>query len=163
VTRLCFSLALLALGTLSACAALEPAVGPLRDDDDAYVDASDAPDGDAVSFKNDIRPLMDRAADDPTGHGCKECHYSTMPSHIGLDATGLDLATLGALRRGGVTSGTNIVVAGDPDASAIVQKLEGTYSIGARMPRSGPPFWSTDDIAKVRRWIAEGEHGADDE
>jgi hypothetical protein len=157
------ALATLVLGGAS-CAWLDPEVGALRPADtaDAAGDA-DAPAASPVSFKRDIRPLMDRASTDATGHGCRACHYSTQPSHLGLDATGLDLATLGALRRGGVTSGSHLVVAGDPASSALVQKLEGTYATGARMPRDGPAYWSPEDIAKVKRWIAEGALGADDE
>lgn len=164
------ALGLAALGPIGvlcsvSCAWLDPEVGALRVDAAAPgVDAlSDAPDAAPVSFRRDIRPLMDRASTDATGHGCRACHYSTQPSHVGLDATGLDLATLGALRRGGVLSGTSIVVAGDPAASVLVQKLEGTYPTGARMPHDGPPYWSVDDVAKVKRWIAEGALGADDE
>jgi len=63
-----------------------------------------------------------------------------------LDLGGLDLSTLGALRRGGATSGARIVVAGDPDASVIVQKLRGTYPYGARMPRLGVT-WGDDEMA----------------
>jgi hypothetical protein len=171
--------AIAALGVVAAgltvgasCAWLDPEVGPLRAGDasaptpDTALDASNEPDvGDAspISFKRDLRPLIDRLPSDPTGHGCRACHYSTQASHVGLDEAALDLATLGALRRGGFSSGARIVVAGDPDASVLVQKLEGTYSIGTRMPRDGPPYWSVDEIAKVRRWIAEGALGADDE
>jgi hypothetical protein len=150
----------------SACAWLDPEVGAPRADDAAASATDAAAAADAVtpiSFKRDLRPLLDRLASDPIGHGCRACHYSTQSSHVGLDETGLDLATLGSLRRGGFSSGARIVVAGDPGASALVQKLEGTYSIGTRMPRDGPPYWSVDEIAKVRRWIAEGAVGADDE
>lgn len=156
----------------SACAWLDPEVGAPRALDAAASETDAAADGPnesditdvlPISFKRDIRPLIDRMPSDPTGHGCRACHYSTQSSHVGLDETGLDLATLGALRRGGFSSGTRIVVAGDPGASVLVQKLEGTYSIGTRMPRDGPPYWSVDEIAKVRRWIAEGALGADDE
>jgi len=51
------------------------------------------------------------------------------------------------------------VVPGDPDASYLVMKLEGTHmaheGAGARMPFGGTPL-PPEEIAKVRQWIAEG-------
>lgn len=122
--------------------------------------ASDAP---RISFAKDIRPLMNRLETDPTGHGCKACHYSTQPTHVGLDLAGLDLSTLGKLRRGGGTSGRGIVVPFDSKGSAIVQKLRGTYPFGTRMPKNGPEFWREEDIKKLADWIDQGAEGADDE
>jgi hypothetical protein len=118
--------------------------------------------GRPVVFKTDIRPLMNRGNTDPTGHGCKACHYPTFWGDRGTDSTGLDLSTLGALRKGGYNS-PNIVVPGDPKGSAFVQKLRGTFPIGAHMPRDGPPFWSEAQVQLVERWIAEGANGEDDE
>jgi hypothetical protein len=47
------------------------------------------------------------------------------------------------------------VVPGQPDASFLVQKLEGTQTLGDRMPQGGPylPQSLVDDI---RLWIANG-------
>jgi hypothetical protein len=45
---------------------------------------------------------------------------------------------------------------GNPNASYLVQKLEGTAAVGARMPANGPPFLPQDRIDLVRRWIAAG-------
>ena len=168
-----------AAGLLGAtsCAFLDPSIGPrvgdaaVGDDvappidagrDGAPADA--APDGPRpVSFRFDIRPLMNRSNKDPSGHGCKTCHYSTEAQHMCLDQTGLDLASLGALRRGGNNTGPAIVIAGDPAGSKLVQKLRGTFPRGARMPRDGPPYWSAEEIALVERWITEGAVGTDDE
>ena len=116
-----------------------------------------------VSFARDIRPLLDRPRDDPSGPGCGGCHYATNSSHVGIDLGGMDLTTLGALRRGGATSGEDVVVAGDPSASVIVQKIRGTYPFGSRMPRGGPPYWAEEEIDLFERWIAEGAKGADPE
>jgi hypothetical protein len=142
-----------------ACADLDPRTGPVQ----APCADVDSDPAHAVSFGSDIRPLMNRLGTDPTGHGCIKCHYSTQPKHIGTDQTGLDLSSLGTLRRGGITSGTHIVLAGRPCESAIVQKLEGDYFVGSRMPRDGPPYWSPSEIQLVIDWIAEGASGADDE
>jgi hypothetical protein len=136
---------------------------------DAIMPGDDAPD-DAVpdvqtgiSFHRDIRPLMNRAGNDPTGKGCKNCHYSTEPNHQGLDLGGIDMATLGALREGGGSTGKRIIVPGKPDESGLIQKLRGTYPYGTRMPKNGPPYWSDADVKIVADWIAQGAKGADDE
>jgi hypothetical protein len=47
------------------------------------------------------------------------------------------------------------VAPGNPDASYLVQKLEGTAAVGGRMPLNGPPL-SADVIAVIRQWIAAG-------
>lgn len=45
---------------------------------------------------------------------------------------------------------------GNPDASYLVQKIQGNAAVGARMPANGPPFLSQTQIDLVRRWIAAG-------
>jgi hypothetical protein len=178
--RVASAAAALAVACAGGCSFLDPSIGPLAGDAAPAIDAPsllDAGGGDAgadaadaatdalrpVSFRNDIRPLMNRSNQDPSGHGCKACHYSTQSAHPCLDAVGLDLSTLGTLRRGGNNTGPAIVIAGDPANSKIVQKLRGTFPRGVRMPRDGPPYWSEAQIALVERWIAEGAIGADDE
>ena len=147
--------ALALAAAMTSCGWLEPELGaPLE---------AGVPDGPEIVFGRDIRPLMDRGPEDPSGHGCKACHYSTEPSHIGTDVTGLDLSTLGSLRKGGVDTQSNIVVPYSPEASALVQKLRGTFGEGARMPKDGPPYWSESDIALVEQWIAQGGKGDDSE
>lgn len=140
---------------MTSCAVLEPDLGGALD--------AGAPDGPEIAFGRDIRPLMDRGAEDPTGHGCKACHYSTEPSHVGTDVTGLDLSTLGGLRKGGVDTQSDIVVPFSPEASALVQKLRGTFGVGVRMPKNGPAYWSESDIELVEQWIAQGAKGDDSE
>jgi len=44
---------------------------------------------------------------------------------------------------------------GNPDASYLVQKIEGTAAVGERMPLGGPPL-SQAQIDLVRGWIAAG-------
>lgn len=151
---------------LVACLDFSPTVGsrPLNDleraekRDGGVVDV-----GTGVKFGRDIRPLIERLATDADAKGCYPCHDGKAPKHVGLDLGGLDLSTLGKLREGGGTSGSKIVVPGDPAASAIVQKLRGTYAYGTRMPKSGPPFWTEEEIALVEQWIREGAQGGDDE
>lgn len=44
---------------------------------------------------------------------------------------------------------------GDPDASYLIDKLEGTQASGTRMPQ-GQSSLSADTIAVIRQWIADG-------
>jgi len=47
------------------------------------------------------------------------------------------------------------VVPGNPDGSFIIQKLEGTQTVGRRMPDFSPPLpQATIDV--IRQWIADG-------
>ena len=113
------------------------------------------PDGGApVDFGTDIRPLITAS--------CGKCHYPTGATPIGVQTTHLNLSTLGTLRQGGIDTRLDIVVPYDPDGSAIVQKLRGTFPIGQRMPRNGP-YWSEANIELVERWILQGAKGDDDE
>lgn len=142
-----------ACGALASCSFFEPEIGQPSPPIDA---------GAPVLFGRDIRPLMDRDPTD-TARGCKLCHYSTESSHIGTDATGLDLSTLGGLRRGGNDTRLNIVIPYNPEGSALVQKLRGTFAVGVRMPKNGPPYWSDEEIQLVETWIAQGAKGDDSE
>jgi hypothetical protein len=161
------------LGAVSC--SLDPRVGPPLEDGgsvDSGAAAGDAesgapeaatPDGQAgISFAAQIRPLINRAQNDASGGGCRDCHDSTQPRHTGLDMSGFDTATLKSIRRGGNAFGARVIVAGNPTGSAIVEKLEGRQTNGVRMPKGETP-WSTADIALVRQWIAEGAVGGDAE
>ena len=137
-------LALAAL-LLSACFD-DPDVGPplaggcKPDDSDPEV---------AVSFSQDIRPLFDR----PGSEGGCGCHNS---GGIGVQLSGFDMSSFGVLMQGGEVSGREIVVPGDPCNSQLLQKLSASPAVGARMPLSGPPFFSADEERLVHDWIAEG-------
>jgi hypothetical protein len=146
---------ILALALLASCKELDPETGDLRP---ACVDRDSDP-GRDVSFAKDIRPLMNGDG----AKGCKGCHYPTNFSGTreGFLETGLNLETLGALRRGGRNTNAGIVVPGSPCNSAIVKKLQGTFG-GARMPKGGP-YWRPDQIQLVVDWIAEGARGEDAE
>lgn len=156
------------IGLASASCTIDPSVGPERSTlpvapRDAGPEASSESGAvGTVVFSRDIRPIMNREADDVRGRGCKGCHYPGQGTQEGLFQSGLKLDTLGHLRQGGGSTGTDIVVPGNPDKSGIIQKLEGTYAFGARMPKNGP-YWTKEDIAILRTWIAEGAHGEDSE
>jgi hypothetical protein len=152
---------------LAGCSALDPNIGPLRTEPlpDVIEDAGESDGGDEdvgpddVSFKRDIRPLFAKGSRD-TPKGCKGCHYSTEVNHTGLDLSGFDLTTLGALRRGGGSSRKDIIVPGKPARSVLVQVLKGSYSFANRMPKNGP-YWDDEYITLVETWISQGAKGAD--
>lgn len=48
----------------------------------------------------------------------------------------------------------SLVAAGDPDSSYLVDKMEGTHTVGAIMPPSGA--LTADKIMLVRKWIEPG-------
>ena len=53
-------------------------------------------------------------------------------------------------------SGSMRVVPGDPDRSYLVRTIEGASGIaGQRMPINGP-YLTSEQIAMVRQWIAQG-------
>lgn len=98
----------------------------------------------AVSFSKDIRPILNKSPG-----GCAGCHGAGAIS-------GFSVGSYDALRRGGTASGTQIVVAGEPCDSILVQKLGYAPPFGARMPYNGPPFFTSEELTLFRDWIAEG-------
>lgn len=92
-------------------------------------------------FENQIRPLLaDR---------CYECHSAKGGKIKG----GLALDTGAGLRKGG-TSGA-LFVAGQPDASLIVQAVRGTAHDLKRMPTEGGPL-TAEQIDRLVAWIRDG-------
>jgi hypothetical protein len=96
---------------------------------------------------------------DSTGRlACIQCH-----TNIGrAPASGLNLlegqsyAALVGRRSIGKPAAT-LVVAGDPDNSYLIHKLEAAPGIvGERMPRNQGPFLTAGQISIIRRWIQLG-------
>lgn len=140
----------LGLAAIAACA-LEPDVGPRIagscDDADTRPETS-------VSFATDIRPLINRPGG--AAGGCS-CHVpNSGGTGTGTLLSGLDLSSMTSLRAGGLNSGSQIVVAGQPCRSIMYQKLSISPPFGSRMPLNGPPFWSADELRLLHDWIAEG-------
>lgn len=85
---------------------------------------------------------------------CTACHAgANAPVGLRLDAAnsynmlaGIPSVEVPSLQR---------VAPGDPANSYIIQKLEGTAAVGARMPFGGPPL-SAATIQTIRQWIAQG-------
>ncbi len=138
----------LPLVAAAACAQLVPDVGPLLA---GSCDNADTDPAMSVSFATQIRPVLSRPM-----AGCG-CH---LPSAAGAgpatQITGLDLSTLASLRAGGHSSGRQIVVAMQPCASILYQKIDDAPPFGSRMPLGGPPFLTDDEARLIHDWIAEG-------
>ena len=144
---------LVLLAVVAGCSLdYSPQVGPIlaapSDGGDAAAETFGCKDVDSnpavsVSFSGDVRPLMLRA---PGGCGC----------HLQRVTSGLDLSSYASMRRGGINSGTNIIIAGKPCESILAQKISRTPPFGSRMPFNGPPYLSADEQQLVRDWIVEG-------
>jgi hypothetical protein len=140
-----------ALALTGCLSKLEPEVGELRAGVCTPADSDPAYD---VSFTEDVFPLLERMSPQP---GCG-CHMPSSRRPVGIEISGLDLSSYASLRRGGTMSAENIVVPGDPCSSILVQKMSGAPPFGARMPSSGPPYFSPSERAVIADWIAEGAH-----
>ncbi|WP_372730381.1 hypothetical protein [Novosphingobium sp.] len=103
-----------------------------------------------VSYQADIVPLIESQ--------CATCHLT------GEEAGGISL--VGDVARDFLVGKPSQeapvimrVVPGNPDASYLVMKLEGTHlangGSGGQMPFGAPPL-PPEQIAKVRQWIAAG-------
>lgn len=85
---------------------------------------------------------------------CTTCHTgATAPLGLRLDE-GVSYAML--VNVASVEDPTHKRIdPGNPDASYLVHKIEGTASVGGRMPLGGAPL-PPETIAVIRQWITEG-------
>lgn len=85
---------------------------------------------------------------------CTQCHAGAQaPLGLRLDAASSYAMLVNAPSV--EVPGLRRVRPGDPDASYLIQKIEGTAAIGGRMPLNGPPLPQAT-IAVIRQWIVEG-------
>ena len=104
-----------------------------------------------------IQQNIFEAGDSSGRPACINCHTTARANFVG----GLDLtsgaayaALVGAPSRN--KPGAIRVVAGDPEASYVIHKLEGRSSIaGVRMPLGGP-YLAQGKIDVIKRWIELG-------
>jgi hypothetical protein len=86
---------------------------------------------------------------------CTGCHVgANAPQGLRLDAAN-SYALLVNVASSEVPSLMR-VNPGNPDASYLVQKIQGNAAVGGRMPLNGPPYLSQAQIDLVRRWISAG-------
>jgi hypothetical protein len=101
--------------------------------------------GDDVSFAGDVMPVL---------AACR-CHDPNNADPVGMIETGLTIDGFDNLMMGGDTTGTQIVVPGNPCDSIILQKLSETPPFGARMPKDGP-YLTLEERQLISDWIKEG-------
>jgi hypothetical protein len=143
-----------------ACSSLDPHTGPAQASTCVNADSDPTT---TVNFRTDIRPLMNRGPYSPSGAGCSTCHYPTGTQKLGIIQSGLDLSTLGRLRKGGKTTSDYIIDTDEPCGSGLVMKLMGTDPLApTRMPKLAAP-WKPSEIQLVIDWMIEGANGSDDE
>ena len=79
-------------------------------------------------------------------YNCTVCHGATEPRD------GLSLDTYKGIMKGGKDG--PVLKPGDPDKSELVHRIKGTKE--PRMPFTGPPWLSDDEVDMVVRWIKAG-------
>jgi hypothetical protein len=85
---------------------------------------------------------------------CTRCHSgATAPRGLRLDDANSYALLVGVAS--GEAPGLQRVKPGDPNASYLVQKLEGTAAVGQRMPLGGP-YLPQSTIDVIRQWITNG-------
>jgi hypothetical protein len=108
-----------------------------------------------ATFSSIQRDIFE-ASDSSGRPACTSCHNATGARFNGLNlersAAYDQLVNVASAERPSVLR----VSPGNPDASYLVQKLEGGPGIvGSRMPLNGP-FLTNGQIAIIRRWIDDG-------
>ncbi|HLG57369.1 MAG TPA: hypothetical protein VI485_18650 [Vicinamibacterales bacterium] len=97
-------------------------------------------------------------APDSSGRAaCTQCHNAVGSAFNGVNLTaGASYASLvGVASR--FKPGSMRVIAGDPENSYLVHKLDGRAGIvGLRMPRNGPPYLTDGQMLVIKRWIELG-------
>jgi hypothetical protein len=102
--------------------------------------AGQCEEGAKVSFKDTIRPILQEK--------CAHCHNrETLPERVSFESAELAFTRTAA--------GQEIIVRGKPEESLLVIALETPQFHEKSMPIVGPRP-NVDEIALIRRWIAEG-------
>lgn len=96
----------------------------------------------AVSFKSDIKPLLD--------HNCTECHND---GGTGTMASGLQTVNYELLMKG--TKYGPVIVPGNAEHSTFYRLIAGKVDPSIQMPH-GKEKLSGADIKKVENWIQQG-------
>ncbi len=97
----------------------------------------------AVSFKSDIRPILDDY--------CKSCH---VPGGKGYEKSGLDMRSYDSLLKG--TRFGSIIKPGNSEDSTLIVLVEGRADPSISMPYGVKGKLSSDKIALLRKWIDQG-------
>jgi len=96
-----------------------------------------------VSYKNDIRPIIDDY--------CLNCHK---PGGKGYKKSGLDMRTYKSLMKG--TKFGTVIKPGDSYTSILVQVVEGRVHPSIKMPYGMDGSLAKDKIELLRKWVQQG-------
>jgi hypothetical protein len=99
--------------------------------------------GKEISFKADIRPVLDDY--------CMSCH---VPGGKGFEKSGLDMRSYQSLMKG--TKFGSIIKPGNAQDSTLIVLVEGRADPSINMPYGIKGGLSKDKIALLRKWIDQG-------
>lgn len=105
-----------------------------------------------------LQPTLASIQQEIFSPGCSGCHSGPMSGGLpaGMDLTSAAASFDNLVGIASVQQPALLRVApGDPDNSYLVQKLDGTAAVGARMPQGGP-FLDAATMAVIRQWILDG-------
>jgi len=86
---------------------------------------------------------------------CTACHIgANAPQGMRLDAANSYAMIVGVPSN--EVPGLMRINPGNPDASYLVQKIQGNAAQGVRMPANGPPYLTQAQIDLIRGWVAAG-------
>jgi hypothetical protein len=98
---------------------------------------------DEVSYKHDIRPILDDY--------CLSCHK---PGGKGYEKSGLDMRSYKSLMKG--TKFGSVIKPGDAYTSIFIQVVEGRVHPSLKMPYGMSGGLAKDKIELMRRWVQQG-------
>ena len=114
--------------------------------------------GVVVTVANAAPVTLTQIQADVFSPACSGCHSgptgNSLPGGMNLSSANdshAALVNVQSLQVGAL----NRVTPGDPDNSYLIQKLEGTHTVGSRMPQGGP-FLDQATVDSIRQWITDG-------
>lgn len=110
-------------------------------EDNPVADDSDSLPTENLGLSEHIQPIF--------SNNCSPCHVGQTTSGVRLDSHNSIIESVGNQYE------TEIVEAGQPDQSPLVDKIESDPTFGARMPQGRSPL-GNDQIQAIRTWIEEG-------
>jgi hypothetical protein len=118
------------------------------------LDANGRPIGESGDGDGTLQPTLASIQQNVFTPVCTACHAGgTAPEGLRLDAGSSAAALIGVPSN--QAPSVLRVAPGDPDASYLIRKLEGSAVAGARMPLGGP-FLDEATIDVIRAWINAG-------
>lgn len=112
----------------------------------------------AVFDINGVQPTLQSIQENVFTPACSACHSGptgpNLPAGMDLSSEAASLASLVQVPSIQVPA-TSRVERGDANNSYLIEKLEGTASVGDRMPRGGP-FLEQATVDAIRAWIDSG-------